>query len=91
MSKRPLSPLSLGSTLAAKGEGTTPENPVPTVVAPPPQPAPPPATEPRILLSYRPRVSVHDKLRRLSFDTRRSMQEMVDEAVETWLAGQGRD
>jgi hypothetical protein len=91
MSKRPLSPLTLGTTLASKGEGATAEAAATTVVPMPPvAPATPqqpalPAQEPRVLLSYRPRISTHEALRRISFETRRPMQELVDEAVEAWL------
>ena len=82
MSKRPLSALSVGAT-TRPGEGSVPEA-APTVV---PTAAPP---EPRTAMTYRPTVRTHDRLRKVSFDTRRSMQELVDEAVETWLAGQSR-
>ena len=84
MSKRPLSALSVGATTAAPGEGAVPEPAAPTVV---PTAAPP---EPRTAMTYRPTFRTHDRLRKVSFDTRRSMQELVDEAVETWLAGQSR-
>ncbi|MDO9712482.1 hypothetical protein [Paracraurococcus lichenis] len=46
----------------------------------------PPAIEPRTAMTYRPRVVTHERLRKISFETRRSMQELVDEAVEAWLA-----
>jgi hypothetical protein len=39
-------------------------------------------------MTYRPTIVTHDKLRLLSFKTRRPMQELVDEAVEAWLAKQ---
>lgn len=36
-------------------------------------------------MTYRPTIRVHDRLRHISFATRRSMQDLVDEAVEAWL------
>jgi hypothetical protein len=85
MSKRPISPLSLD---IPKGQGAVPE-----VIGPPPAAAPPPApippaNPPRTAMTYRPTVATHEKLRLLSFKTRRPMQELVDEAVEAWLGRQ---
>lgn len=87
MSKRPISPLSLK---IPKGHGAVPEAigpvPVPATVPPPPAPMPAaPANMPRTAMTYRPTVATHEKLRLLSFKTRRPMQELVDEAVEAWL------
>jgi hypothetical protein len=47
--------------------------------------SPAPAPEPRTAMTYRPLTRNHDRLRRISFETRRSMQDLVDEAVEAWL------
>lgn len=101
MTKRPLSALSVGASTAAPGEGSVPElpqEPPPPAAAPapalamhPPTPQPLAAVipaDPRTAMTYRPRVRIHDQLRRLSYERRRSMQELLDEAVETWLAGQ---
>lgn len=105
MAKRPLTPLSLGSTIAPPGEGSIPEatpatapTPAPTAPEPPaapapapvatarPTPPPSPTPEPRTAMTYRPTVNNHERLRKVSFTTRRSMQELVDEAVTEWLA-----
>lgn len=37
-------------------------------------------------MTYRPTVQNHERLRKVSFTTRRSMQDLVDEAVTAWLA-----
>ncbi len=88
MSKRPISPLSLK---IPKGHGAVPEavGPVPATapLLPAPMPAAP-AIMPRTAMTYRPTVATHEKLRLLSFKTRRPMQELVDEAVEMWLGRQ---
>jgi hypothetical protein len=88
MSKRPISPLSLD---IPKGQGAVPEviSPVPTATPLPLVPTPTaPASVPRTAMTYRPTIATHEKLRLLSFNTRRSMQELVDEAVEVWLERQ---
>lgn len=48
--------------------------------------APPP--EPRRQLNYRPTVSVAERLRLISFQQRRPVQELIDEAVLLWLSSQ---
>lgn len=105
MAKRPLSSLSLGSTIAPAGSGSVPEaapamvsspppaaphaptavTPVPTPIA---RPASPPSSSPelRTAMTYRPTVQNHERLRTHSFVTRRSMQDLVDEAVTEWLS-----
>lgn len=88
MSKRPISPLSLK---IPKGHGAVPEavGPVPATAPLPLAPMPAaPANMPRTAMTYRPTVATHEKLRLLSFKTRRPMQELVDEAVEVWLGKQ---
>lgn len=88
MSKRPISPLSLD---IPKGQGAVPEviSSAPATTLSPQMPiAAQPASMPRTAMTYRPTIVTHDKLRLLSFKTRRSMQELVDEAVEAWLAKQ---
>lgn len=87
MSKRPISPLSLE---IPKGHGAVPEviNPVPAAPPPPAPLAAAPASMPRTAMTYRPTIATHEKLRLLSFKTRRPMQELVDEAVEIWLGRQ---
>lgn len=88
MSKRPISPLSLE---IPKGHGAVPEviSLMPEAAPPPPAPMPAvPASMPRTAMTYRPTVATHEKLRLLSFKTRRPMQELVDEAVEAWLGRQ---
>jgi hypothetical protein len=39
----------------------------------------------RVFVSYRPTMDVHDKLRALSYQTRRPIQQLVDEAVVKFL------
>lgn len=79
MSKRPISPLSLE---IPKGQGAVPEvvSQVPATAIPQPV-----ASIPRTAMTYRPTISTHERLRLISFKTRRPMQELVDEAVEVWL------
>jgi hypothetical protein len=66
--------------------------PAPVPAAAPPAPlqaedvAPPP--EPRRQLNYRPTVSTAERLRLIAFRQRRPVQELLDEAVLLWLAGQ---
>jgi hypothetical protein len=85
MSKRPISPLSLD---IPKGQGAVPEMISPAPTAAPPSMPPSPVNPPRTAMTYRPTVATHEKLRLLSFKTRRPMQELVDEAVEAWLGRQ---
>lgn len=88
--KRALTPLSLA---VPKGQGAIPETPVADAAPVSAQAAPPPvqtapAPPPRTAMTYRPTVATHDRLRAISFRTRRSMQDLVDEAVAAWLEGQ---
>jgi hypothetical protein len=71
--------------LAAVPAGDTGLQPEPS---PPPAPAPAAQPEPRTAMTYRPTIKVHGQLRRIGFERRRPMQELVDEAVEAWLARQ---
>ncbi len=64
------------SLLVRKGE--VPES------AKPPSQTPP---EGRINFTYRPRISMHEKLRNRGHAERRKIQEMIDEAVERWMEG----
>jgi hypothetical protein len=47
-----------------------------------------PPPEPRRQLNYRPTVSTAERLRLIAFRQRRPVQELLDEAVLLWLAGQ---
>jgi hypothetical protein len=64
------------SSIAIKGQGARPE-PLPEVGE----------QLERVALTYRASVAVHETLRRLSFEERRPIQEMLDEAVARWLDG----
>ena len=44
-----------------------------------------PREEPRTAMTYRPRVSVHDRLRDIAHITHRPMQSLIDEAIDQWL------
>jgi hypothetical protein len=48
-------------------------------------PASTPMSEPRTFVSYRPTLPVHERLRTMSFVTRRPMQKIIDEAVVVYL------
>ena len=44
-----------------------------------------PGTAARVNVSYRPLESTHDRLRAVSYTTRRPIQAIMDEAVIAWL------
>ncbi|MBV8097275.1 MAG: hypothetical protein JOY71_29785 [Acetobacteraceae bacterium] len=75
MSKAPVSSLEV---IPVKGQGAKPEPVLPAS-------SPRPRDEPRTAMTWRPRISVHDRLRHIAFHDRRSMQELIDEAVDEWL------
>jgi hypothetical protein len=62
------------STIAIKGQGARTET-VPV----------PPETPTRIALTYRAPADRYEALRRISYEERRPIQEMLDEAVARWL------
>ncbi len=53
---------------------------VPDSVKPP---TPPPPV--RVTISYRPKLEVRERLRLIAFENRRTVQNLIDEAVEGWL------
>jgi hypothetical protein len=63
----------------------------PKVSEPPPQPEPPAAVakpkEGRRQSGYRYTVDTHEKLRLAAFQQRRTIQDIIDEAVLLWLSG----
>jgi hypothetical protein len=82
MSKRPITPLSID---VPKGQGAEPE---PAARPPTAEVPTAPAAPLRTAMTYRPTVATHDRLRTIAFRRRRSMQDLVDEAVAAWLATQ---
>lgn len=54
---------------------------VPDSVKPPMAPPPPV----RVTISYRPKQDVRERLRLIAFENRRTVQDLIDEAVEGWL------
>jgi len=54
---------------------------VPDSVKPPMTPPPPV----RVTISYRPKQDVRERLRLIAFENRRTVQDLIDEAVEGWL------
>jgi hypothetical protein len=55
---------------------------VPETVQPPT--APPPVA--RVSMTYRPRQDVHEYLRAVAYNQRSSVQALIDEAVDRWIA-----
>jgi hypothetical protein len=94
MSKTPYKPLTSIDIMAdAPAASVPPQAPASTPAAQHVSPssdleevAPPP--EPRRQLNYRPTVSTAERLRLIAFRQRRPVQELLDEAVLLWLAGQ---
>jgi hypothetical protein len=54
---------------------------IPVSIKPPSAPPPPQ----RSALSYRPRQEIHDMLKAIALDRRTSIQNLLDEAVESWV------
>jgi hypothetical protein len=83
VSKQPYRPLSSIDILADAPPATErPEPPpVPTV-------APPKPKEGRRQSGYRYTVETHEALRLAAFQQRRTIQDIIDEAVLLWLSGQ---
>ncbi|MBO1077285.1 hypothetical protein [Roseomonas marmotae] len=90
MSKLPYKPLTDINIMADAPAASVPAGTSPAATAPAradvEDVAPPP--EPRRQINYRPTVSTAERLRLISFRQRRPVQELLDEAVLLWLAGQ---
>ncbi|MBC9179574.1 hypothetical protein [Pseudoroseomonas ludipueritiae] len=83
MSKQPYRPLSSIDILADVPKPAAPEVAAP---APEPKPAAPRPKEGRRQSGYRYTVETHEALRLAAFQQRRTIQDIIDEAVLLWLA-----
>ena len=99
MSKKPYRPVTdidIMADIPPASEAVASESEQPSPAAPPITPAesasassdsvpPPPA---RRQVAYRPTVEVAERLRLISFQQRRPVNDLIDEAVMFWLSGQ---
>jgi hypothetical protein len=68
----------MAETIPIKGRGAVVER-LPTPSAPPPP-------IPTVALTFRAPADMHERLRRLAFDTRQPVQRLIEEAVTRYLA-----
>ena len=70
--------VTMADMIPIKGQGALPEHP-----------APPPAKSRSVPLTFRAPAEMHDRLRKLAYDTREPIQKIIEDAVSRHLDTRG--